>query len=133
MSEKGWVFNPPGKFCSPEEFAGKYVQFRKRSKEIFTQSYDWHRQRLTPGELRHRFSPDEMFAAISPGGLRNLVSLAFYASFQQDEGRYPRLNLYVPGKPTVSSTIRTLCEFTKPVPLDAPAIRHLSPALISPN
>ena len=70
-----------------------------------------------------------IFGDISEGDLHELVRTAFRASFEKDEGRYPRMAIVVP-----SAKERTLLRaagvvFEPPFALDVRTLRRLSPSI----
>lgn len=99
-------------YCGPLELARVIVDFRR-----------W------AADTARGDSADPPRACLSDDNLAKLLKLAYYASFEPDEGRFPRLRLFVhDGSPAARP--RTVVRFATPLLLrGTEEIRRLGPAL----
>jgi hypothetical protein len=99
-------------FCGPLDLARVIVDFRRWTADT------------GPGG-----APEPPRARVSDDGLAKLLKLAYYASFEPDEGRYLRLRLFAPDAPPAGRP-RAVVRFATPLPLKGTEeIRRLGPAL----
>ena len=65
---------------------------------------------------------------ISTSGIRRIIHLAYAASLISNEGRYPRMTLFVPARGQPPSLHAAMS-----VPLDGPSLRRLGPVFTTPQ
>jgi hypothetical protein len=114
LSFQRWRPPPVDDFATPSDLARIISAFR-----------GWVRDNSGPG-----FQPITARGAVSERGLERLLSLAYQASFDTNEGRCTRARLFVPNVGRPAHSLRINHRFTPPKPLSDPkTISRLAPAL----
>jgi hypothetical protein len=91
-------------FCGPDELAKVVLALRK-----------WEREPAIEG-------------AISDGGVRRLLELAFQTSLTVEEGRHPRFRFFV-AAPSTEWTAPPIARFDPPIALRPDSLRRMVPAV----
>src|SRR5262245_35231997 len=111
-----WRPPPVDDFATPSDLARIISAFR-----------EWVQANSGPG-----FQPIPARGAISERGLERLLSLAYQASFDTNEGRCTRARLFVPDAGRPAPSLRINHRFTPPKQLSDPKmISRLAPALVA--